>query len=108
MRATTDSLREICFDENRPGIFNLLTIYQLFTGGTNKEIESQFEGKGYADFKKALGKVVTEGLRPLQERYQELIAEPGRIDAILTEGAAKASLLAGKVLARVKNKIGLG
>jgi tryptophanyl-tRNA synthetase len=108
MRATTDSLREIRFDENRPGIFNLLTIYQLFTGNSNKEIEAQFEGKGYADFKKALAEVVVENLRPLQERYQKLTAESGRIDTILAEGAAKARPLAEKTLAEVKDKIGLG
>ena len=107
-RATTDSLREIRFDENRPGIFNLLTIYQLFTGGSNKEIEAQFEGKGYADFKKALAEVVVEGLRPLQERYRELTAEPGLIDSILAEGAAKARPTAEKTLAAVKDRIGLG
>jgi tryptophanyl-tRNA synthetase len=107
-RATTDSLREIRFDENRPGIFNLLTIYQLFTGESNKEIEAQFEGKGYADFKKALAEVVVESLRPLQERYRELTAEPGLIDAILAEGAAKARPAAEKTLAAVKDRIGLG
>jgi len=108
MRATTDSLREIRFDEKRPGISNLLVIYHLFTGHSNAEIESQFEGKGYGDFKKALAEVVVESLRPLQERYSELTAEPRRIDTILAEGAAKARPTAEKVLAEVKKKIGLG
>jgi tryptophanyl-tRNA synthetase len=108
MRATTDSLREIRFDENRPGINNLLVIYQLFTGGGKKEIESQFAGKGYSDFKKALAEVVVESLRPLQTRYRELTAEPGHIDSLLAAGAAKARPLAEKTLADVKKKIGLG
>jgi tryptophanyl-tRNA synthetase len=108
MRATTDSLREIRFDESRPGIYNLLTIYQTFTGQKKQEIESKYEGKGYSDFKKALAEVVIEGLRPLQERYRELTAEPGHIDAILAEGAAKARPLAEKTLAEVKNRVGLG
>jgi tryptophanyl-tRNA synthetase len=108
MRATTDSLREIRFDPARPGIFNLLTIYHLFTGQSQKEIEAQFEGKGYSDFKKALAEVVVEGLRPLQERYKELTAEPGRIDSILTESANRARPIAEKVLAEVKKKVGLG
>jgi tryptophanyl-tRNA synthetase len=107
-RATTDSLKDIRFDESRPGINNLLTIYQLFTGGGKKEIESQFEGKGYSDFKKALAEVVIEGLRPLQERYRELTAEPGHIDSILRGGAAKARPLAEKTLAEVKKRVGLG
>ena len=108
MRATTDSLKEIRFDESRPGIFNLLTIYQAFTGIKSKEIEAQFEGKGYGDFKKALAEMVVEGLRPLQERYRKLTADPGTIDAILTEGADKARPLAQKTLAKVHKAVGLG
>ena len=107
MRATTDSLREIRFDESRPGIFNLLTIYHLFSGRSQKEIEAQFEGKGYNDFKKALAEVVIEGLRPLQERYKELTADPTRIDSILADGAARARPTAEKVLAEVKKRVGL-
>jgi len=108
MRATTDSQTTVVFDEKRPGIFNLLTIYQTFTGKTNSEIEAEFAGKGYGDFKKALAEVVAEGLRPLQERYQALTAEPGHIDAILQEGAARARPLAQKMLAEVKKRVGLG
>ena len=108
MRATTDSLREIRFDENRPGIFNLLGIYQTFTGRSEAEIEAEFAGKGYGDFKKALAEVVVEGLRPVQERYRELTAEPGIIDSILAEGADRARPLAGKMMANVRDKIGLG
>lgn len=108
MRATTDSLRDIRFDENRPGINNLLVIYQLFTGRSKAEIESEFAGKGYSDFKKSLAEVVIEGLRPLQERYRELTAEPGHIDSLLAAGASRARPTAEKTLAEVKNKIGLG
>ena len=108
MKATTDSLREICFDEDRPGIYNLLTIYQSFTGLSEAELEAKYEGKGYNDFKIDLAEVVVEGLRPLQERYNELIAKPGHIDAILEEGAAKARPMAEKTLAKVKDRIGLG
>jgi tryptophanyl-tRNA synthetase len=108
MRATTDSLKEIRFDESRPGIYNLLTIYQTFTGQNKKEIEAQFEGKGYGDFKKALAEVVIEGLRPLQERYKKVTTEPGYLDSILAEGAAKARPLAQKTLAKVHKAVGLG
>jgi len=108
MKATTDSQRNIVFDESRPGIFNLLAIYQTFTGEGTKEIEKRFEGKGYGDFKKALAEVVIEGLRPLQERYREITAEPGYIDSILAAGAEKARPIAGEVLARVQQRIGLG
>jgi tryptophanyl-tRNA synthetase len=108
MRATTDSLKEVRFDENRPGIYNLLTIYRSFTGESQAVIESRFEGKGYGDLKKALGEVIIEGLKPLQERYMELTAEPGYIDTVLDKGAVRARPLAEKTLAEVKTKVGLG
>jgi tryptophanyl-tRNA synthetase len=108
MRATTDSQRDIVFDESRPGIFNLLTIYQTITGEKQNDIEARYEGKGYSDFKKDLAEVVVECIRPLQERYDELTAEPGRIDAILKEGAAKARPIAEKTLTEVKKRVGLG
>ncbi|MCJ7744340.1 MAG: tryptophan--tRNA ligase [Dehalococcoidales bacterium] len=108
MRATTDSLREIRFDENRPGINNLLTIYQVFTGRSKDEIEGHFAGKGYAALKKELGEVVVEALRPLQSRYQKLVAEPTELESLLAEGAARARPLAEKTLALVKSRVGLG
>jgi tryptophanyl-tRNA synthetase len=108
MRATTDSLKEIRFDESRPGITNLLIIYHAFTGESKKEIEARFEGKGYSHLKKALAEVIIEGLRPLQERYKALTAEPGHIDTILKEGVARARPIAEKMLAEVKKKVGLG
>jgi len=108
MRATTDSLREIRFDENRPGIYNLLVMYELLTGVSRPEIETRFEGKGYVDLKRELAEVVVEGLRPLQSRYQELSAEPNYIDSLLDEGASKIRPLAEQTLSRVKSRIGLG
>jgi tryptophanyl-tRNA synthetase len=108
MRATTDSRREIRFDEDRPGIYNLLGIYQTISGETNKEIEAKFEGKGYGDLKKELAELVVETMRPVQERYRELTAEPGRIDTILKAGADKARPMAEKKLAEVRQRIGLG
>ena len=108
MRATTDSLREVCFDENRPGIYNLLTIYELFTGLSRPDIEARFESKGYADLKQELGEVIVESLRPLQSRYRELTAEPTHIDSLLAEGASRVRPLAEKTLATVKSRVGLG
>jgi tryptophanyl-tRNA synthetase len=108
MRATTDSQTTVVFDPARPGIYNLLTIYQTLTGENTKDIEAKFEGKGYGDFKKALAEVVIESLRPLQERYKALTADPGHIDVILKAGAEKARPMAEKTLAEVQKKIGLG
>ncbi|MEK7354050.1 MAG: tryptophan--tRNA ligase [Chloroflexota bacterium] len=107
-RATTDSQREIRFDENRPGVYNLLVIYELFTGKSRKEIEAHFADKGYAALKKELGEVVVEGLRPLQTRYRELTKDPTYIDSLLTEGANRARPMAEKTLALVKERVGLG
>jgi len=107
-RATTDSRREIRFDEKRPGIHNLLVIYEIFSGLSRAEIEARYEGKGYAHLKKDLGEVVVEGLKPLQSRYQELTAEPGHIDSLLAEGASRVRPLAEKTLALVKSRVGLG
>ncbi len=108
MRATTDSLREIRFDESRPGICNLLVIYELFTKLGRKEIEARFEGKGYVDLKRELAEVVVENLSPLQSRYRELTADPTCIDSLLTEGADRVRPVAEKTLAIVKEKTGLG
>jgi tryptophanyl-tRNA synthetase len=108
MRATTDSQTTVVFDPARPGIYNLLTIYQTLTGENKKDIEAKFEGKGYGDFKKALAEVVIESLRPLRERYQALTADPTHIDTILKAGAEKARPMAAKTLAEVQKKIGLG
>ncbi len=108
MRATTDSLREVRFDETRPGICNLLVIYELFTGLGRTDIEARFERKGYADLKRELTEVVVAGLGPLQARYRELTADPSHIDSLLAEGAAKIRPVAEKTLALVKERVGLG
>jgi tryptophanyl-tRNA synthetase len=108
MRATTDSLREIRFDEKRPGVTNLLTIYQVFTGKSEKEIEAHFSGKGYADLKKELVEVVTAALSPLQKRYKELTADSAYLDSLLKESADRVHPIAEKTLALVKERVGLG
>lgn len=108
MRATTDSLREIRFDESRPGICNLLVIYELFTKQSRAEIEARFEGKGYVDLKRELAELVVESLSPLQSRYRELTADPTYIDSLLTEGASRIRPTAEKTLATVKARVGLG
>jgi tryptophanyl-tRNA synthetase len=108
MSAVTDSRREIRFEASRPGIYNLLAIYQLFTGLSTSEIEARFEGKGYAEFKRELAEVIIESLQPLQSRYRALIAEANYVDSVLAEGASKVRPIAEKTLATVKEKIGLG
>jgi tryptophanyl-tRNA synthetase len=108
MRATTDSLREIRFDENRPGVNNLLVIYEQFTGQGREEIEARFGGKGYADLKRELAEVVVESVGGLQARYRELTADPTNIDRLLADGADKVRPVAARTLSLVREKIGIG
>jgi tryptophanyl-tRNA synthetase len=108
MKATTDSMREIRFDESRPGIYNLLVLYELFSNVQRDEIEARFEGKGYADLKKELAEIIVEGLRPLRSRYIDLTNDPNYIDAVLSDGAEAVRPLAEKVLTKVKTLMGLG
>lgn len=107
-RATTDSLREVRFDDSRPGITNLLGIYELFTQLPRPQIEARFEGKGYMDFKKELADVIVNGLQPLQSRYRELAEDPVYIESVLAEGASRAQPVAAKMLDEVKRRIGMG
>lgn len=108
MKATTDSLRSIVFDENRKGLFNLLSIYQALTGFSKEQIEKEFDGKGYGDFKTRLADVVVESLRPIRENYKKISSEKGYIESLLREGAEKVRPVAQGVLKRVKDRVGLG
>ena len=104
-RAVTDSGTEITFDESRPAICNLLTIYQLVTDKTADECVTHFEGKGYGQFKSELAEVVIEFLKPFQERVNEF--DDSRLSAILKSGAEKAGSVAGVTLKTVYEKMGI-
>lgn len=108
MKAQTDSLKEIRFNENRPGIHNLLVIYELLTGAGRQAIEDRFEDRGYHELKKELAEVVIESLRPIQLRYSALMEDTHHIDDLLLEGAAKVRPIAERTINRVKNLVGLG
>ena len=108
MKATTDSLRSIVFDESRKGLFNLLSIYQIFTGFSKEQIEKEFDGKGYGEFKTRLADVVIESLRPVREKYAQISNDPGYIETLLKDGAEKVRPVAQSVLKRVKDRVGLG
>lgn len=107
-RATTDSSRLVAFDLERPGITNLLTIYQTLTGQPNEEIENEFAGKGYGDFKAALTERLVETLRPIQERYNELTSDLPTLEQMLKESADEVRPLAATTIQRVKSAVGLG
>ncbi|HLI71960.1 MAG TPA: tryptophan--tRNA ligase [Ktedonobacteraceae bacterium] len=107
-RATTDSLRLVTFDPARPGITNLLTIYQALTGQSQAEIEAEFAGKGYGDFKGVLTEHLVETLTPIQQRYNELINDLPTLESILKQGADNVRPTAEATLQHMKNVVGLG
>lgn len=106
--AVTDSEGTIQYDkDNRPGISNLLTIYSILGNKSIEEIEKDYEGKGYGEFKADLADVVVGAIEPIQKRYYELIDSP-ELDDILDMGAEKASRTANKMLKKMENAMGLG
>ncbi|WP_408010705.1 tryptophan--tRNA ligase [Pseudalkalibacillus sp. A8] len=106
-RATTDSEAKVKYDkENKPGVANLLTIYSLCSGKSIEELEAEYEGKGYGDFKEGVADAVISQLKPIQERYYELLASE-ELDAILDKGAEKAGSVANKMLAKAERAMGL-
>ena len=91
--------------ENKPGISNLLTIYSSFSRKTVEEIEAMYEGKGYGDFKGDLAQVVVEAIRPIQDKYNELINSRTRRNP--RQRCRKANRVAFKQLRKVENAMGL-
>ena len=104
-RAVTDSGTDINFDETRPAIKNLLTIYQLLSGKSADECVEHFAGSGYGDFKGQLAETVVEFLRPFQERIKEY--DDASLDTILKKGAEKARSIASETLQDVYKKTGI-
>ncbi len=105
--AMTDTGREVKFDPiEKPGISNLLSIYSTLSGASISDIESNFQGKGYGDFKGAVAEVVVEYLRPIRVRTHELLEDPTHLNQILTMGAEKAQEVAAKTIADVYERIG--
>ncbi|HAN15325.1 MAG: tryptophan--tRNA ligase [Proteobacteria bacterium] len=106
MRATTDSERSIVFDTNRPGLYNLLTIYQVLSGETREQIETRFEGKGYGDLKRTLADAVLDTLSPIQARCNSLL-NSSDLDDLLRDGADRARVIADRTFNRVCTAMGL-
>ncbi|NLU37151.1 MAG: tryptophan--tRNA ligase [Clostridiales bacterium] len=107
-RAVTDSEAVIRYDvKNKPGVSNLMSIYSSVTGKTLEQIENEFEGKGYGDFKTAVGEAVVETLRPIQEEYNKLMESKDYLQDVMKKGAEAAGRIAGKTLSKVYRKIGL-
>lgn len=107
-RAVTDSGREIVFSEapERAGVNNLLEIYELLTGQSRPDIQAHFAGKGYVDLKEEVAEVVVEALRPIRQRYRELMADPAELDRLLALGVGRARSVAGPKMEEIKRKVG--
>ncbi len=105
-RAVTDSEAEVRFAEEKPGVSNLMTIYSCFTGKNYDEIEREFAGKGYGDFKLAVGEVTADALAPVQARFAELMADKAGLEAQMKRGAEEASYYARRTLSKIQKKLG--
>ena len=106
--AVTDTGRDVVFDEKeKPGISNLLSIHSLLSGKSIPEIEQEFAGKGYGDFKSEVAEVVVEFLRPIRTKTLELLEDEAALLAILHDGAAKARIVAHSTLSRAYENLGL-
>ncbi len=105
-RAVTDSEAQVRYREEQPGIRNLIDIYCACTGKTSEETEKEFEGKGYGEFKMAVGEAVVSVLGPLQDKYEDLGKNKDYIDKIVKENAEKANYYANKTLRKVQRKVG--
>ncbi|MEG1579200.1 MAG: tryptophan--tRNA ligase [Oscillospiraceae bacterium] len=108
-RAVTDSDTQNCVryaPDEKPGVTNLMTIYSASTGKSFEEIETEFEGKGYGDFKTAVGEAMVEMLRPIREETLRLLADKPYLESVYRTGAEKAGDIANKTLRKVYKKVG--
>ncbi|MBS7316459.1 MAG: tryptophan--tRNA ligase [Clostridiaceae bacterium] len=106
-RAVTDSEAEVRYDpEKKPGISNLMTIYAAATGRSFAEIEAEFAGHGYGDFKTKVGEAVVELLRPIREKTEEILKDKAYLESVYTDGARRAQYIARKTLDKVYRKVG--
>ena len=106
--AVTDSGREVVRGKDKPGVTNLIDILAVARGADPAEIEREFEGAGYGDFKKAVAEAVVELLDPVRERYAELRPDEAALEGVFAAGAEKARALAAPVLADVRERMGYG
>ena len=106
--AVTDMDKEIRFDEKaKPGISNLLTIHSALSGKSIADLESEFAGKGYGDFKGAVAEVVASYFEPVRKRALELLSDEAELQRILLQGSEKASVAAAETLKRAYSALGL-
>ena len=105
-RAVTDSGSEICRGEGKDGVMNLMSIYGSITEKSFEEIEEEFKGKGYGEFKLAVGEVVADRLAPIQEEYKKIAEDKAYLEKCMKEGAEKAYKASRRTLQKVYKKVG--
>lgn len=106
-RAVTDSDKAVRFDTlNKPGISNLMQIYSVVTNKSFEQIENEFDGLGYGDFKTRVGEAVVELLRPVREEAEKLIADKEYLMSVYNEGAERAAYIANKTVRKVYKRVG--
>jgi tryptophanyl-tRNA synthetase len=105
-KAVTDSDAEVRYAEEKPGVSNLMSIYRAFTGKTFEEIENEFQGKGYGDFKCAVGEACADVLAPVRDEFARLIADKAYLESVMKAGAEEAHYHALRTMSKVKRKIG--
>ena len=106
--AVTDTGREVVLDvDGKPGISNLMTVLAVATDTGVEQVQAQFEGKGYGDFKGAVAEAVVALFAPVRERYAELMADPAELDRVLAGGADRAREVAVATMGAVRERIGL-
>lgn len=105
-RAVTDSESCVRLSEEKKGVSNLIGIYSCVTGKTPEEIEREFEGKGYGEFKLAVGEAVADELTPIKENYEKIIADKAEIERIFSLGDERAERIAGKTYFKAMKKVG--
>jgi tryptophanyl-tRNA synthetase len=107
MRATTDSNPAVNFSALGPGVENLLNVFQAFGEWTDEQMRAHFSGMSYGELKKQVAEMVVSHLEPLQQRYRQIVTEPGYVDNILKEGAERVSPIANATVELVKRQMGL-
>ena len=106
-RAVTDSDTCVRYaPEEKPGVSNLMTIYRAFTGKSYEDIEREFDGRGYGDFKLAVGEACADGLAPVRENFARLMADKAHLESVMKAGADEARYYATRTISKVKKKIG--
>ncbi len=105
-RAVTDSGSEVCCGDGKEGVENLMSIYSAMTNKTMEQITAEFEGKGYGDFKNAVAEAVVDVLKPIQERYADLMKNKDYLESVYKMGAEKANYTARKTISKVYRKVG--